>query len=115
MEVQGKVKLITETETIGEKGFKKRDIILTTDEQYPQHISIQFVQDKCDILDKYKVGQDVKIGINLRGREWTNPKGEVKYFNTIQGWNISQTQQPTPPAQPQTNSQPIAEDDNLPF
>jgi len=52
MEVQGKVKLVGVTETVGNNGFRKRDIVVTTDEQYPQHISIQFVQDKCD-----KVGE----------------------------------------------------------
>ena len=57
-------------------------------EQYPQDVSIEFLQDKAIILDNYKVGQDVVIGINLRGREWTNPEGEVKYFNSIIGWKI---------------------------
>lgn len=89
MEVIGKIKVIEQTKEVGSSGFRKRDVVVTTDEQYPQHISIQFVQDKCDILDGYKVGEDVKIGINLRGREWTNPEGSVVYFNTIQGWNIN--------------------------
>ena len=88
MEIQGKVKFIGETETFGNNGFRKREIVVTTDEQYPQHIMVEFVQDKCDVLNGYKVGQDVKIGINLRGREWINPQGESKYFNSIQGWRI---------------------------
>lgn len=88
MEIQGKVKFIGETETFGNNGFRKREIVVTTDEQYPQHIMVEFVQDKCDILNGYQVGQDVKIGINLRGREWINPQGESKYFNSIQGWRI---------------------------
>jgi len=90
MEVSGKVKVIDSTKEVGTSGFKKRDVVITTDEQYPQDIQIQFVQDKCDVLDKYKVGQNVTIGINLRGREWENPKGEKVYFNTIQGWNIKE-------------------------
>lgn len=88
MELQGKIKTIGETQTFGSNGFRKRELVVTTDEQYPQSILVEFVQDKCDILDKYKVGQDVKIGINLRGREWVNPQGETKYFNSIQGWRI---------------------------
>lgn len=88
MEIQGKVKFIGETETFGNNGFRKREIVVTTDEQYPQHIMVEFVQDKCDVLNGYQVGQDVKIGINLRGREWINPQGESKYFNSIQGWRI---------------------------
>jgi len=101
MEVQGKVKLIGETETVGTSGFRKRDIVVTTDEQYPQHISIQFVQDKCDLLNSYKPGQDVKISINLRGREWTSPQGEVKHFNTVQGWRIEGAQSGAPAGAPE--------------
>ena len=88
MEVQGKIKVLGETKVFGAKGFRKRDVVVTTDEQYPQDILIEFVQDKCDILNKYAVGQSVKIGVNLRGREWTNLQGETKYFNSVQGWRI---------------------------
>ncbi len=88
MEVQGTIKVIGETKTFGAKGFRKRDVVVTTEEQYPQDILIEFVQDKCDILNKYAVGQSVKVGINLRGREWVSPQGETKYFNSVQGWRI---------------------------
>ncbi len=88
MEVTGKIKKISETQTFGASGFRKRELVLTTDEQYPQMLAIEFVQDKCDALNTYQVGQDVKISINLRGREWINPEGEAKYFNSIQGWRI---------------------------
>ena len=91
MEVQGTIKVLGETKTFGAKGFRKRDVVVTTDEQYPQDILIEFVQDKCDILNKYAVGQSVKVGINLRGREWVSPQGEVKYFNSVQGWRIDAT------------------------
>ena len=91
MEVQGKIKLIGETKTFGNNGFKKREIVITTEEQYPQHIMVEFIQDKCDLLDSYEVGKDAKISINLRGREWVNPEGETKYFNSIQGWRIENT------------------------
>ena len=88
MEITGKIKMIDTTKEVGSGGFKKREIAVTTDEQYPQNILLQFVQDKCDLLNNYQVGDDVKIGINIRGRIWTNPQGEDVYFNTIQGWNI---------------------------
>jgi translation initiation factor IF-3 len=90
MEVNGKIKVIGNTQEVS-ASFKKRELVVTTDEQYPQHILIEFAQDKCDILNSYKVGQEVKVSINLRGREWTNPQGEVKYFNQIQGWRIEKT------------------------
>lgn len=88
MEVNGKIKVINPTQNVSAT-FKKREIVVSTDEQYVQHILIEFNQDKCDLLDKFKVGQSVKVGINLRGREWVNPQGETKYFNSIQGWSIS--------------------------
>ena len=88
MEVLGKVKLIGEVQTFGSNGFRKRELVVTTDEQYPQIIMVEFVQDNCDLLNSYSVGQDVKVGINLRGREWINPQGEAKYFNSLQGWRI---------------------------
>jgi len=88
MEITGKIKFIDVTKEVGSNNFKKRDLVVITDESYPQHILIQFVKDKCELLDKYAVGQDVTIGINLRGNEWQNPQGETVYFNTIQGWSI---------------------------
>ena len=93
MEVKGVIKLINPTKEYGEKGFKKREVVVTTVEDYPQDILVEFVQDKCAVLDAYKVGSNVSIGVNLRGREWTNPQGEVKYFNSIQGWKISNENQ----------------------
>jgi len=92
MEVTGTIKLINETQTFGEKGFRKRECVVTTEEQYPQDIMIEFVQDKTELLDSYKVGQNVKVSINLRGRCWTNPEGVDKYFNGIQGWRIEEAE-----------------------
>jgi hypothetical protein len=99
MEVIGKVKLIGDVQTFGSAGFRKRELVVTTDEQYPQMIMIEFLQDKVDLLNNYKVGQDVKVSINLRGREWINPQGEAKYFNSITGWRIESLSQSTSNAQ----------------
>jgi hypothetical protein len=126
MEVTGRVKMVEQTKEVGSSGFRKRDIVVTTDEQYPQFISVQFVQDKCDLLDAYKIGDNVKIDINLRGREWTNPQGEVVYFNSIQGWRIGKVQTdapaqgqapPMPPAQAFAPADNFKEEDHddLPF
>ncbi len=123
MEVQGKIKMIGETQTFGSNGFRKRELVVTTEEQYPQHILVEFVQDKSELLNNYQVGQSVKVNINLRGREWVNPQGETKYFNSIQGWRIEGLQQedanmppvaPTEAFEPATN---LNEDDHddLPF
>lgn len=124
MEVQGKIKMIDETKTYGNNGFRKRELVVTTEEQYPQHIMIEFVQDKTDLLNNFQVGQNVKVSINLRGREWVNPQGETKYFNSIQGWRIenlesaaSNDMPPMPPAdafEPATDFNEEDHDD-LPF
>lgn len=86
MEITGTIKKIGETQTFG--NFKKREVVLTTDEQYPQFLLVEFTQDKTELLTNYNVGESVKININLRGREWVSPQGETKYFNSIQGWRI---------------------------
>jgi len=98
MEIAGKLKLINKTQIFGNNGFRKREVVITTDEQYPQMILIEFVQDKTELLDNFKVGQEVKIFFNLRGREWINTEGVVKYFNSIQGWRIEllKNQEPAP-------------------
>ena len=126
MELQGTVKKIGETQTFA-SGFQKRDLVLLTEEQYPQPIQIDFLSDKIDLLQNVKEGEIVKIGINIRGREWSNPQGEVKYFNSITGWRIEKvsgentnTQAPQPntfqtPA-PATSTDPFEnEQDDLPF
>jgi hypothetical protein len=87
MEVIGKIKVLNAEQQVS-SSFKKRELVVETSEEYPQFISINFIQDKCDLLNNYKVGQEVKVGINLRGREWVNPQGETRYFNDIQGWRV---------------------------
>ncbi len=98
MEVSGKIKVINAEQQIS-ASFRKRELVVTTEEQYPQHIMIEFTQDKCDLLNSYKVGEGVKVSINLRGREWVNPQGETKYFNSIQGWRIERLQAEAPAQQ----------------
>jgi len=123
MEITGKIKKIDETKTYGASGFRKREMVVTTEEQYPQMLQVEFVQDKCDLLNDYKVGEDVKVSINLRGREWINPEGEAKYFNAIQGWRIEKLQAATsevPPVAAADAFEPAttvsdAEPDDLPF
>jgi hypothetical protein len=117
VEIQGKIKMIDTTKEVGASGFKKRDIVVTTDEQYPQDILVQFVQDKCEILDKFKVGENVTISYNLRGRMWTDPTGKEVYFNTIQGWLIKHdATTPTPETVPkQPDGQVPGQVDDMPF
>lgn len=124
MEIYGRIKSIGETASFGAAGFRKRDLIVTTDEQYPQHLQVEFTQDKCDLLNSYKAGEAVKVSINLRGREWVNPQGETKYFNSIQGWRIERNGTAPAPsaagrensaADQYVNSHKEEEHDDLPF
>lgn len=111
MEVQGKIKVVGDVQTFG-SGFTKREVVVTTDDQYPQHIAVEFVKDKCALLDAFAVGQDVKISINIGGREWINPEGFAKYFNSITGWRIEKLE----PLEAFTPPTVLAEEpDDLPF
>ncbi|MDP3353931.1 MAG: DUF3127 domain-containing protein [Flavobacteriaceae bacterium] len=97
MEITGTIKKIDEAKTFG-SGFRKREVVLTTDEQYPQFLLVEFTQDKCDLLNNYNEGDSVKISINLRGREWVSPQNETKYFNSIQGWRIEKMNDQSAPS-----------------
>ena len=88
MEIKGTVKLVGETVEVSEK-FKKRELVITVpDDKYPQHITMQATQDKVSMLDNLPEGTEVTAHINIRGREWTSPQGEVKHFNTIEVWKL---------------------------
>ncbi|MFV5691676.1 DUF3127 domain-containing protein [Flavobacterium sp. LT1R49] len=99
MEVTGKIKMLGDAKNVGNGSFLKRELVVTTEEQYPQHILVEFVQDKCDLLNSFKVGEAVKVSINLRGREWVDPQGVTKYFNAIQGWRVERLAADAPNAQ----------------
>ena len=123
MELLGKIKLIGDIKTYGDNGFRKRELVLTTEEQYPQHILIEFIQNNCELLDNYSIGQTVRIGINIRGREWESPDQGIKHFNSIQGWRIEslddQVMDSAPEDLPIENDNPPKDDDltedDLPF
>lgn len=106
MEVIGKIKVIGSIQQVTDS-YKKRELVVTTAEQYPQHILIEFGQDKCDLLNNYAIGDEVKVGINLRGREWVNPEGVSKYFNSVQGWKISKDAVDQQNNQQQINNTPV--------
>ena len=97
MEIVGIVVLVNDTQVVSDR-FRKRVIVIdnATDPQYPSPVSVEFVQDRVDLLDDYKPGQRVKAWFDLRGRKWTDRNGQVRYFTTVQGWRIQseEAQQP---------------------
>ena len=92
-QLTGKLKKIDPIVQVSDK-FSKREFVITDESsQYPQDVLFQITQDKCTLLDKFNVGDTVQASFNLRGREWTSPTGEVKYFNTLEAWRIEKVGQ----------------------
>jgi hypothetical protein len=121
MKVIGKLLEIQETQQVSDT-FKKRVFILEHAEnpQYPEYVSFELIQDRCDLLDSLQPGQDVEVSFNLKGRKWVSPEGVTKYFNSLQAWRIETVAPETGQAPSQepiaTNNKAAAdEEDDLPF
>jgi len=124
--ISGIVKVVKDEEVISDK-FKKREFVLTdASSMYPQDISFQLTQDKCSLADGIQVNDQIEVSFNLRGREWTSPQGEVKYFNTLEAWRLEKMSASAPSHAPSPMDIPSntatvanlsndAEDDDLPF
>jgi hypothetical protein len=112
---------INELKTFQNSDFKCVEWHVKTEEQYPQTLNLQSNNDKAENLIKYnKVGDKVDVSINLRGREWVNPQGETKVFNTIEAWKVFKSDSAKETPQPPTNFEPVGnlkeeEQDDLPF
>ncbi|RJE74672.1 MULTISPECIES: DUF3127 domain-containing protein [Reichenbachiella] len=91
MEIKAKLLEKYDTATFGASGFKKREFVVEYAEnpQYPEFVKFELIQDKCEQLDAFNIGQELNVAFNLKGRKWTNPQGQVVYFNSLQAWRIS--------------------------
>lgn len=87
MELNVNIHSINETQNVTDT-FSKREFVVVTQEEYKQYLLLQVVKDKCSILDNYKIGDEVKVSLNFKGRLWTNPEGVEKCFNTLECWRI---------------------------
>ena len=101
MQITGVIKVIKPIQQVSAT-FSKREFVIETQEQYVQTIQLELHGDRVDIIDSFVEGQEVECHINLRGREWVNPQGETKYFNTIICWKI---QLPNLQSAPQSQQQ----------
>lgn len=89
IEATGTIHVIGETKQVSER-FSKREFVLelTDNPKYPQLVQFQLTGDRCAQLDEFSEGDQVRVDFSLRGREWRSPKGETKYFTTLDVWSI---------------------------
>lgn len=120
MIVEGKIVEKYDTQNIKDS-FRKREFVLEYAEnpQYPEFVKFELIQSNCDQLDNLNVGDQVSVNFNLKGRKWTDPQGEVKYFNSLQAWRIDKKSgadddTPPPPTQ-EWAKEDFSQDDDLPF
>jgi hypothetical protein len=116
MQLQGKLVEIFATQEVSEK-FQKREFVVEYAENpsYPEYIKLGVVNDKVSILDNYKVGDNVDVFFNLRGRSWTDKTGKVSYFNTLVAWKISKADGKASMQKADNNTDTAPDDDDLPF
>ena len=88
MQITGKILEIGQVININET-FKKRELVIEYCEwEYPEYIKFELIQDKCDLLNNYKIGDNIEVSFNLKGRKWVKPDGKTQYFNSLQAWRV---------------------------
>ena len=92
MNISGKITVIFDTAQINDS-FKKREFVVeySDNSQFTELIKFELFQDKCDLITDFKVGDEVNVEFNLKGRKWTDPKGVDKYFTTLQAWKLEKS------------------------
>ena len=119
LSVEGKLKRIHDEQVISDR-FKKREFVIETEEQYPQVLMFQLVQDKTNLIDQFSLGDKVEVFFNLRGREWQkDPTAEIRVFNTLDAWRIQKVEAmqtvDNTDAPAEEPIAPASEEDDLPF
>jgi hypothetical protein len=94
--IKATVKRVGQTAQVSEKFSKRELVVEIADDKYPQVVSFEFTQDKCALLDGIMEGQEVEVSFALRGREWTNENGDVRVFNTLNGFRVEGGSAPAP-------------------
>lgn len=121
-DIQGEIHSIDETRTYGQNGFTKREFVVKLtgegeNPSYPNYVALEFVKDKCALLDSYQKGDEVKVAFNLGGRLWNAPGKPEKCFVSLQAWRIEKLSgEAAPPASDWGDfSQAPPSDDDFPF
>lgn len=114
LQYSGFLKVKNDTVKVSEK-FSKREFVLTDNAtSYPQMIQFQLTQDRCSLIDNDKIGDEVTVHFLLRGREWKNPQGEIKFFNSLDVFRVEGKSSGTPDVPANDSFVPTPSDD-LPF
>ena len=113
LKLNGKIKLISDLQS-WDSGFTKREFVVTTNEQYPQDVKLEFIKDKTSLLDGLEEGDEVEVSFNVRGNEYNG-----KYYVNLQAWKLNKSAgeasaSEEPPSEP--DFEPAGDDDDdLPF
>jgi len=117
-EARGRIHALFETQQKTER-FRLREFVLelADNARYPQYVLFQLTGDRCENLDAFSVGDEVSVEFSLRGREWTSPKGEIRYFNSLDVWTLEAVGDTAsgPPAANDAQEPPPLADDDIPF
>lgn len=113
--VRGKIHLIEDTKTFGQKGFRKRLVVLEQDKgRFVNYIPIDFIHEGCDAVDELSVGDDVEVSYRLSGRRWQrDASSEVKYFLSAEATHF--TLVGGGGSSPDDSGRPGPDDDEAPF
>lgn len=116
MTIDGKLIEKSETQDISES-FKKREFVLEYSEnpQYPEYLKFELIQANCQQLDDFEIGDEMNVSFNLKGRKWTDPKGVVKYFNSLQAWRLDKKGSASPASNEEWLKEDFSGDEDLPF
>ncbi|WKN42522.1 DUF3127 domain-containing protein [Tunicatimonas pelagia] len=101
MEIQGKLIDLSDTTQVTDT-FRKREFVVeyADNPQYPEFVKFECIQDRCDLLNNFQVGQELTVSFNLKGRKWVDPQGNTKYFNSLQAWRIQPAAAEAPASAP---------------
>lgn len=122
--IKGNIVEIEETKHISDTFQKREFAIEVANEKNPawnEFVKFELIKDKCDIINGMQIGMPVEVSFNVGGRQWTNPQNEVKYFNSLKAWrvtNLSQQQGMAPAAYQQAPAPyqaPVQNDSDVPF